>query len=35
VRGATVDARSISRVGMSDLGKNAERLRGFLAAVKG
>lgn len=35
VRGATVDARSISRVGMSDLGKNAKRLRGFLAAVKG
>lgn len=33
VRGATVDARSVSRVGRSDLGANARRLGELLAAI--
>ena len=33
VRGSSVDARSVSRVGRSDLGMNARRLRGLLAAI--
>ncbi len=32
--GSRLDIRSMSRVGKSDLGKNAERIRKFLAAVK-
>lgn len=32
--GARVDVRSLSRVGQSDLGKNAERIRIFLAQLK-
>jgi hypothetical protein len=32
--GSRIDARSVSRVGVSDLGANARRLRAFLAAVK-
>jgi hypothetical protein len=32
--GSRLDIRSMSRVGKSDLGKNAERIRAFLAAVK-
>lgn len=31
--GSVLDARSVSRVGLSDGGKNAERLRGFLAEL--
>lgn len=31
--GVAVDARSVSRIGVSDLGKNAERLRAFLARL--
>jgi len=31
--GGRVDARSVSRVGRSDLGANAERIRAFLAAL--
>jgi Protein of unknown function (DUF1499) len=31
---ATLDARSVSRVGVSDLGANAARVRKFLAAVR-
>ncbi len=33
--GAQVDMRSVSRVGISDLGANAKRIETFLAAVKG
>ncbi len=33
--GSRLDVRSMSRVGKSDLGKNADRIRKFLAAVKG
>jgi uncharacterized protein (DUF1499 family) len=32
--GSRVDVRSKSRVGRSDLGANARRIRGFLAALK-
>ena len=32
--GATVDIRSVSRVGIGDLGANAERIETFLAALK-
>jgi uncharacterized protein (DUF1499 family) len=32
--GSRIDLRSESRVGVSDLGKNAERIRGFIAAMK-
>lgn len=32
--GSRVDIRSVSRVGKSDLGKNAERIRRFLQAIK-
>lgn len=32
--GSRLDVRSMSRVGKSDLGKNAERIRSFVAAVK-
>jgi uncharacterized protein (DUF1499 family) len=32
--GSRLDIRSMSRVGKSDIGKNAERIRKFLAAVK-
>lgn len=32
--GAVVDVRSVSRVGKSDLGANAERIRAYLAALK-
>ena len=32
--GSRLDIRSMSRVGKSDLGKNAERIRKFLAALK-
>ncbi len=32
---AKVDVRSVSRVGRSDLGKNAERIRKYLAGLKG
>jgi uncharacterized protein (DUF1499 family) len=32
--GSRLDIRSMSRVGKSDLGKNAERIRKFIAAVK-
>lgn len=32
--GSRLDIRSMSRVGKSDLGKNAERIRSFVAAVK-
>ena len=32
--GSRVDVRSVSRVGKSDLGKNADRIRVFLAAIK-
>ena len=32
--GSRVDVRSESRVGVSDLGKNAERIAKFLAAMK-
>ncbi|HUD52817.1 DUF1499 domain-containing protein, partial [Parvibaculum sp.] len=32
--GAAVDVRSVSRVGMSDLGTNAKRIRAYLAALK-
>jgi hypothetical protein len=33
--GSKVDMRSVSRVGISDLGANAKRIEAFLAAVKG
>lgn len=33
--GSRVDVRSLSRVGRSDLGKNAERIRSFLAILRG
>ncbi|MFZ1565186.1 DUF1499 domain-containing protein, partial [Sphingorhabdus sp.] len=33
--GSIVDMRSISRVGMSDLGVNAKRVRSFLADLSG
>ena len=33
--GAVVNARSVSRVGVSDVGKNAERLRKFFAELRG
>lgn len=32
--GSRLDIRSMSRIGKSDLGKNAERIRAFLAKVK-
>ena len=32
--GSRLDIRSMSRVGKSDIGKNAERIRAFLAKVK-
>ncbi len=32
-KGSRVDMRSVSRVGISDLGKNAERIRNFFATV--
>ncbi len=32
--GARIDVRSVSRVGRSDLGKNAERIREFLARMQ-
>jgi uncharacterized protein (DUF1499 family) len=32
--GSRLDIRSMSRVGKSDIGKNAERVRAFLAKVK-
>jgi uncharacterized protein (DUF1499 family) len=31
--GTLLDARSTSRVGLSDVGKNAQRLRAFLALI--
>ncbi|HIB54840.1 MAG TPA: DUF1499 domain-containing protein, partial [Nitrospirales bacterium] len=31
--GSRVDVRSVSRVGRSDVGSNAERIRAFLAAM--
>ena len=33
-QGSRLDVRSMSRVGKSDLGKNADRIRKFLAAVQ-
>jgi hypothetical protein len=33
--GSKVDARSVSRVGISDLGANAKRIEGILAGIKG
>ncbi len=33
--GSRVDIRSVSRVGKSDIGKNAERIRRFFAVLKG
>jgi len=33
--GATVDVRSASRVGLSDMGANARRIRGYLATLDG
>ena len=33
-RGSRVDVRSLSRVGVSDLGVNAKRIRAFLAALR-
>ncbi|MGH7421143.1 MAG: DUF1499 domain-containing protein, partial [Candidatus Rokuibacteriota bacterium] len=32
--GSRVDVRSVSRVGRSDLGTNARRIRGFLEALR-
>jgi uncharacterized protein (DUF1499 family) len=32
--GAVVDVRSASRLGMGDLGKNAARIREYLAALQ-
>ena len=32
--GSVVDVRSLSRVGVSDLGVNAKRIRAFLAALR-
>lgn len=32
--GSAVDVRSVSRVGISDIGKNAERIRGFIATLQ-
>lgn len=32
--GSQVDVRSVSRVGKSDLGKNADRIRAFMAALR-
>lgn len=32
--GSRIDVRSVSRVGVSDLGKNAERIRAFLDALR-
>ncbi|HEX7776265.1 MAG TPA: DUF1499 domain-containing protein, partial [Parvibaculum sp.] len=32
--GTAVDVRSVSRIGMSDLGVNAARIRAYLAALK-
>ncbi|MGL5839140.1 MAG: DUF1499 domain-containing protein, partial [Sphingorhabdus sp.] len=34
-KGSIVDMRSISRVGVSDLGMNAKRVRAFLADLTG
>jgi uncharacterized protein (DUF1499 family) len=31
--GTLLDARSTSRVGLSDVGKNAQRLRAFFALI--
>jgi uncharacterized protein (DUF1499 family) len=33
--GTRVDVRSVSRVGRSDLGTNARRIRGFLEKLRG
>ena len=33
--GSRIDVRSLSRVGRSDLGTNAKRIRAFLARLKG
>jgi uncharacterized protein (DUF1499 family) len=33
-QGARIDVRSRSRIGQSDLGANAERIRAFLARVR-
>ena len=33
--GTTIDMRSVSRVGLSDLGANAKRVRGYLASLNG
>lgn len=33
-QGSRLDIRSMSRMGLSDIGKNAERIRAFLAKVK-
>jgi uncharacterized protein (DUF1499 family) len=34
-KGSIIDMRSISRVGVSDLGMNAKRVRAFLADLAG
>jgi uncharacterized protein (DUF1499 family) len=34
-RGSRIDVRSVSRVGKSDLGTNANRIREFLKSVHG
>ena len=33
--GSRIDVRSLSRVGRSDVGKNAQRIRGYLRALRG
>ena len=35
VRGSRIDVRSVSRVGRSDLGTNANRIRDYLASIRG
>ncbi len=34
VEGSRVDVRSVSRVGVSDMGVNAKRIRPFIAAME-
>jgi len=34
-KGSVIDMRSVSRVGVSDLGVNAKRIRKFLADLSG